>query len=183
MNKFLVPLGVLALCIPAAALITFKLMQWLIRKQSGKPFRPIYCRRECVLDDIDMKYHTALEPLLQEAGLKLLPNANMEQIARGNDSLSESERLDAFLDLKGRSVQFLLVGAHKLNPLAVVHIGGDGSPGRPEVLDGIKSVSALFQSIGVPEIVVYDRDMIDPAHVAQRIQDIVRGGKTGIINV
>ena len=177
------PLGVLVVCIPVAALLTLRLMQWRIRKQSAKPFRPIYRKRECALDDLDMKYHTALEPHLQEAGLKLLPNAGMEQIARGNDSLSPSERLEAFLDLRGRNVQFLLVGAEKLNPLAVVYIGGDGSPYPHEFLDSIKSVSALFQSIGVPEIVVYDRDMTDPPRVVRRIQDLVRDGKTGIINV
>jgi hypothetical protein len=49
--------------------------------------------------------------------------------------------------------------------------------------DSFGFASALFESIGIPEIVVYDRDMKDPARVVERFQEIVRDGKAGVDRV
>jgi hypothetical protein len=181
-HDFIVALGTSSLLIPLTAIMTLMVLQRWVGKLGNKQFRPVYRKRECTLDDIDMKYHRALEPHLEQVGLKLLENAGFEQIATPVEGY---DRFDALSAIDGRRVQFLLVGSQKRNPLAVIHIGGDGSPVRlpAGMSDSFGFASALFESIGIPEIVVYDRDMKDPARVVERFQEIVRDGTAGIVRV
>ncbi|HAB19855.1 MAG TPA: hypothetical protein DCE44_25905 [Verrucomicrobiales bacterium] len=154
-------------------------------KPKSRPFRPIYTRRDSVLSSGDQNDYAKLEPHLERAGMRLLPHMGLQAIATTKEDLSRDESLRGFLELDGRTVQFLLVETTRLTPLAAVHIGGDGSAQQfPAYLQsGVKFCSALFESIGIPEIVIFDRDMKDPERVAYRIQEIMRGGKPGVIKV
>jgi hypothetical protein len=167
-------------CIPPTA----KILLLRVRIKS-KPFRPVYRKRESVLFTGEQNDYARLEPLLERFGMTLLPGVGFQQIVAVKKDLSPAESSQAFSELDGRTVQFLLVETKKLSPLAVVHIGGDGAAQQfPEhFLDGAKFCSALLESVGVPEIVVFDRDMENPERVVSRFQEILREGRAGIINV
>jgi hypothetical protein len=179
MDKIALVILTALVCIPLTEMILLR------AKSKSRPFRPVYTRRESVLSVEEQNDYAKLEPHLERAGMRLLPCVGLQQIAAIKKGLSPAESSQAFSELDGRTVQFLLVETKRLTPLAVVHIGGDGSTQQfPELLQsGVKFCSAFFESVGVPEIVVFDKDMNDPERVVCRIQEIMQGGKTGVLNV
>lgn len=184
MDKISLVLLTALICIPATAVITCLVLLRCSRSRSNT-FRPRYIRRESAIDAPDRQSYAELEPYLERARLRLLPAISMQQIVRVKADLPQRQSTDAFFQLDGRTVQFLLVGTQNHNPLAVVHFGGDGSkhPAFEALSHGVRFGSAVFESVGIPEIVVLDKDMSDPARVAERIQEILRENKTGLIYV
>lgn len=161
--------------------------KFLIRRKFAKlvtPFRPVYTKRESILCSGDLENYTTLTNLLEPVGMRLIPDAGVREIARVKTDVPAKESSQAFWDIDGRTIQFLLVEISKMAPLAVVHIGGDGTMAQmPDFMVPDTFCSELFESIGVPEIVVYARDMENPERVVSRIQEILKEGKTGVINV
>ena len=179
MDKIALVILTALVCIPLTATILLRV------KSKSRPFRPIYTRRASVLCVDDQNDYAKLEPYLEQAGMRLLPNMGLQQIATIKKDLPQAESTRAFIELDGRTVQFLLVETKGLTPLAVVHIGGNGSTQSfpDHWQSGVNFCSAVFESIGVPEIVVLDKDMKDPERVVCRIQEIMQGGKAGVLNV
>jgi hypothetical protein len=179
MDKITLVILTALVCIPLTALILLRV------KSKPRPFRPLYTRRESVLSIEEQNDYVKLDPHLERAGMRLLPCVGLQQIAAIKKGLPPAESSRAFMELDGRTVQFLLIETKRLTPLAVVHIGGDGSAQQfPEWLQsGAKFCSALFESVGVPEIVVLDKDMKDPERVVCRIQEVMQGGKAGVLYI
>jgi hypothetical protein len=149
MDKISIVLLTALICIPATAVITLLAALRRVRRRSNT-FRPLYIRRESALDVADLQSYTELACHLERAGLRLLPATPMQQIVRAKPNLSQRESTDLFLQLDGRTVQFLLVGTPNYNPLAVVHIGGDGSkdPAIEALSDGIRFMRPSLRALG-----------------------------------
>ena len=122
MDKIALVILTALVCIPLTATILLRV------RFKSRPFRPIYTRRASVLCVDDQNDYAKLEPHLEQAGMRLLPSMGLQQIAAITKDLPPAESTRAFLELDGRTVQFLLVETKGLTPLAVVHIGGNGSP-------------------------------------------------------
>lgn len=167
------------LCVPLTIYLVFRV------KTKGTAFKPIYERRNSMLADVEIKPYHELAPRLEGLGMRLIPGVCVQQIASVKKELNSKQFWDAQRDIDGRMVQFALVETQQLKPLAVVHIGGDGQPHQfPEhLMSGIKFCDELFQSIGIPEIVVCDEDMKQPQRVVERITEILKRREVGMVKV
>lgn len=179
MDKIALVIVTAVVCIP----LTWMLL--LRRKIASRPLKPIYKRRDSILGKQELAQYRELETRLERFDMRLLPGIALQQFVAMKQDLSPKESMRGFSDLDGRSIQFLLVEAANMSPLAVVCLGGDGAPPRlPEfMLAGAKFCEALFESIGIPEIVVLNKDMSDPERVVHKIQDILKANQVGVVKI
>jgi hypothetical protein len=179
MNKATLAILTILICVPSTALLVLR------RKLKSQAFKPNYSKRESVLAVRELGHYIELAPRLERIGMRLLPGVAFQQFTTVKKDLSSKEASRGFSALDGRTIQFLLVKSARLEPLAVLHLGGDGAPPRvpDHWLAGVKFCSALLESIGIPEIVIYETDMKDPERVVHEIQEILRGGRLGVIHV